>query len=253
MKVRLGVLILVAGLGARLQATTADFNALVAGTSYAAGALFSNGGLNFDVLYASGNLNVVAANNPINPSFAGNYLNLANTVLLNVNLPTGASQIQFDFIQNSSAEALVINGAFINFDQIPATVNGVTITQLLGSKTDPWGRMTATGGINTFEILGNSLGVDNINATLAPGLAGDYNKNHVVDAADYVSWRKNLNSRSGYDSWRTNFGAVGGTASGISTSNMAVPEPLGSAGVWTALLLYAGLARRERASAVSPF
>src|SRR3954447_11182110 len=224
MNLRVVALLLVTAIGVRARANTADFNALVAGTSYGSGALFSNGGLTFDVLYASANMTVVAASNPINPSFTGNYLNLTSAVLLNVNLPTGASQLQFDFIQNNPAEALVVNGAFINFDQIPTTMNGVTITQLLGSKTDPWGRITATGGINTFEILRNALGVDNVNATLAPGLAGDYNKNHVVDAADYALWRKNLNTRSGYNSWRANFGAVGGAGSGIGSGKIAVPE-----------------------------
>jgi hypothetical protein len=225
MNVRNIALILFTAAGLSAQANTADFNSLVAGTSYSSGALFINGGLTFDMLYGSGNLNVVAASNPINPSFTGNYLNLTSAVLLNVNLPTGASQIQFDFIQNNPAEALIINGAFINFDQIPTTVNGVTITQLLGSKTNPWGSITATGGINTFEILGNLLGVDNVNATLSPGLAGDYNKNHVVDAADYALWRKNLNSRSGYNSWRANFGSVGGSGTAVGSANGTVPEP----------------------------
>src|SRR3954464_14215723 len=234
MNVRIIALMFFTAVGLGAQANTADFNSLVAGTSYASGALFSNGGLTFDMLYGSGNLNVVAASSPINPSFTGNYLNLTSAVLLNVNLPTGATQMQFDFIQNNPAEALVVNGAFINFDQIPTTVNGVTITQLLGSKTDPWGRITATGGINTFEILGNALGVDNVNATLAPGLAGDYNKNHVVDAADYALWRKNLNSRSGYNSWRANFGAVGGNGTAVGSGSGAVPEPCS-----VALLIYA--------------
>ncbi len=37
-------------------------------------------------------------------------------------------------------------------------------------------------------------------------LAGDYNLNGVVDAADYVVWREGAGSQSEYDIWRANFG-----------------------------------------------
>ena len=58
---------------------------------------------------------------------------------------------------------------------------------------------------------------------LFPRLAGDYNRDGVVDAADYVVWRKTLGSdtelaadgsRNGvidpadYELWRANFGAI---------------------------------------------
>jgi hypothetical protein len=205
---------------ATAQANTADFNALPAGTSYTPPALFSNGGLDFDVLF--GNVNVAAAGGLINPSFAGNYLNLTSSSGLNVNLPTGASQIQFDFIQNDSTVAFVINGGWLNNNQIPTTINGVTV--VLGSETQPSESITASGTINSFFIIGAPYKFDNLNAALLPGLAGDYNKNHVVDAGDYALWRKNLNTRSGYNSWRSNFGAAGGAA-GTSIGSTNVPEP----------------------------
>jgi T5SS/PEP-CTERM-associated repeat protein len=78
------------------------------------------------------------------------------------------------------------------------------------------------------------------NAELMP-LAGDYNGNGRVDAADYVVWRANvgaatLNNRdvnstgvvgqADYDFWRANFGrtAVTGSAATRSASG-AIPEP----------------------------
>jgi hypothetical protein len=219
---RLLTAILIASICAAAHANTANFNTLSAGTSYAPSSLFSNGGLDFDVLFGLNNVNVAAASGLVNPSFTGNYLNLKSNTGLNVNLPTGSSQIQFDFIQNNSA-ALVINGGWLDSSQIPGTINGVTVVHLLGSKTSPWGSITASGNINSFVIVGTELLVDNINATLLAGLSGDYNKNHIVDAGDYDLWRKNLNSRSGYNSWRSNFGATGG--SGTSLANAAVPEP----------------------------
>ena len=60
-------------------------------------------------------------------------------------------------------------------------------------------------------------------APFLAGLSGDYNKNHVVDAGDYTLWRKNLNSQSGYNSWRSNFGATGGA--GTSVESTDIPEP----------------------------
>jgi hypothetical protein len=59
-------------------------------------------------------------------------------------------------------------------------------------------------------------------------LAGDYNANGTVDAADYVAWRDNPTahggSPAGYNTWRTNFGRTGVAASGLSAA-AATPEP----------------------------
>jgi phosphatidylinositol-3-phosphatase len=61
-------------------------------------------------------------------------------------------------------------------------------------------------------------------------LAGDYNHNGVVDAADYVVWRKGLGTtytQADYDVWRSNFGKTAqGAGSGSGASGSAgVPEP----------------------------
>jgi hypothetical protein len=110
--------------------------------------------------------------------------------------------------------------------------------------------VTLIGGFNpsagnTFDILnwGSLNGsFDTINLpALSPGLmwnvsqlytlgelkialAGDYNFNGAVDAADYVVWRKNDGTPAGYNTWRTHFGQTdgGGSAAG---ANAAVPEP----------------------------
>jgi hypothetical protein len=71
-------------------------------------------------------------------------------------------------------------------------------------------------------------------------LTGDYNKNGVVDAADYIVWRKTLNqSGSGlpadgdnsgtigfgdYTVWRNHFGSTSGNGSLLSDDG-AIPEP----------------------------
>ena len=61
-------------------------------------------------------------------------------------------------------------------------------------------------------------------------LSGDFNADGSVDAADYVVWRKGLNSvytLDDYHVWRAHYGeAVSGTGSGsTSSSHSEVPEP----------------------------
>jgi hypothetical protein len=56
-------------------------------------------------------------------------------------------------------------------------------------------------------------------------LPGDFNCNGIVDAADYVVWRKvlrTISTQTDYNTWRTHFGQTAG--SGFSSSN-SVPEP----------------------------
>jgi rhamnogalacturonyl hydrolase YesR len=70
------------------------------------------------------------------------------------------------------------------------------------------------------------------------GLAGDYNDDGIVDAADYVVWRHNLGAPPGtlvndvdggvvgpaqYATWRANFGATRATRA--DTKSSSVPEP----------------------------
>ena len=62
---------------------------------------------------------------------------------------------------------------------------------------------------------------------LRVGLAGDYNLNGVVDAADFVVWRKGLGTlytQSDYIVWRAHFGRTAGSGSST-VANAAVPEP----------------------------
>jgi hypothetical protein len=76
------------------------------------------------------------------------------------------------------------------------------------------------------------------------GVLGDYNNNGVVDAGDYVLWRKGgplqnegdnpgVVNAADYTFWRSRFGATSGSGAGMSPA--AVPEP----SVWTTLLLAA--------------
>jgi hypothetical protein len=91
-----------------------------------------------------------------------------------------------------------------------------------------------------------------------PALYGDYNNNGVVDAADYVIWRKSNGQNvtipndstpgtvrlADYTVWRTNFGKTpfGGAGAGAVA---VVPEP-GSAALVLAGCIAVGFARRRR-------
>jgi hypothetical protein len=69
---------------------------------------------------------------------------------------------------------------------------------------------------------------------MAQLLAGDYNNNGVVDAADYAAWRESNGqsvtlpndttpgsvNQADYDVWRANFGRTSGSAAALA----AVPE-----------------------------
>jgi hypothetical protein len=92
----------------------------------------------------------------------------------------------------------------------------------------------------TFEYLNFATGavvVGNIDYITVDGIAGDYNDDGTVNAADYVIWRKNENTNNTlpndpiggtidgdqYTQWRANFGETGGN--GAANGAHAVPEP----------------------------
>jgi hypothetical protein len=56
---------------------------------------------------------------------------------------------------------------------------------------------------------------------------GDFDRNGIVDAADYVVWRKGLGTtytQDDYNVWRAHFGQIAGSGAGA-IANAAVPEP----------------------------
>lgn len=79
-------------------------------------------------------------------------------------------------------------------------------------------------GPNSTSRIGTPLHV--LEYEIQFGIPGDFNKDGLVDAADYVMWRMGLGteySEDDYDDWRDHFGETDGGNGSRSAS--AVPEP----------------------------
>jgi hypothetical protein len=90
------------------------------------------------------------------------------------------------------------------------------------------------GGFESFTttatiVGGRNVKVDYLAAELA-SLPGDFNHDHVVDAADFTVWRDGLGSQytpADYLDWKSHFGQTSGGGTGAGGS-AAVPEPASS-------------------------
>ena len=81
---------------------------------------------------------------------------------------------------------------------------------------------TGFNGTVTISYIGGT-GNDVVLNLIAAPMPGDHNGDGVVDAADYVVWRKTDSANNqGYLDWRANFGNSRGAEL---TTNAAVPEP----------------------------
>jgi hypothetical protein len=107
--------------------------------------------------------------------------------------------------------------------------------------SDPFLFVFRTSSVsNAARDVAANWAIDNIDAiTSPPVLPGDFNGDGIVDAADYVAWRKGgplLNeihdegtaSPADYADWQASFGNMGGCAGGGTAGGQAVPEPAAS-------------------------
>ena len=108
------------------------------------------------------------------------------------------------------------------------------------------------------RLVGTSYNAFNLSA-IPINLPGDYNLDNVVDAADYVVWRDNVDTtnslpndpiggtigQSHYDQWRAHYGQTAGSEATASI-NADIPEP---ATLTLLILAAAGVSTRRRWSA----
>jgi hypothetical protein len=88
-----------------------------------------------------------------------------------------------------------------------------------------------------------------VTGVLAVIVPGDFNFDSIVDAADYVVWRKGLGTiytPGDFDVWRAHFGLAANLGAGSSNASPAVPEP---SAIFLAIFgLLAALRQRVRRS-----
>jgi hypothetical protein len=200
----------------------------------------------------------------------GNYNQLAGATL----------QIEIGGAFHPDYDDVIVGGnAFLGGDLELALVNGFVPASadrflILASFQNIFGafanvangqRLTTTDGLGSFVVnygVGSPFDPTKIflsNFLTGAGIPGDYNNNGIVDAADYVVWRKNAGTtnvlpndpfggtigQNQYNNWRAHFGQTAGSGAGAS-ANIAVPEP---ASVLMLLVGILAMCSRRRAAA----
>ncbi|MEX2168328.1 MAG: LamG domain-containing protein [Pirellulales bacterium] len=152
--------------------------------------------------------------------------------------------------------SMTLNGGTLSVSLIdgfmPAAGNSFDILDF-ASRIGSFTTLNLQGGAgswNTSQLLTTGT----ITFTGSASVAGDYNGNGTVDAADYVVWRNTLRpsitpgtgadgtgdgviNQADYNFWKSRFGATSGSGSG----NTGVPEP--TAAALLGLLLVAAIGR----------
>jgi len=93
-------------------------------------------------------------------------------------------------------------------------------SDIIGRARQAWIAAPVASGSLTWNT--SRLYVDGI---LSVGQSGDFNANGVVDAADYVVWRKRNGSQTEYNVWRSHYGQPPGSGA-EAIASAAVPEPV---------------------------
>ena len=152
----------------------------------------------------------------------------------------------FFIIEFLDGEGVVVDSAELDL----RTVRGNTADWIEHevSATAPAGAVDVKVGVRATSLRSNRDGngpfddayFDDFSLMIDAGLAGDYNADGVVDAADYTVWRDGGSpdsSQAGYQLWADNYGAA------AASSAAAVPEPASAFAVAVGL---ASLATRRR-------
>jgi cyclophilin family peptidyl-prolyl cis-trans isomerase len=207
---------------------------------------------------------------------------LSNDGTLAPGLQLGAITVQ-DYVQYSDGRlSIQLAGTTVDsqYDRVVATglaaVNGrLSVSYLNGFSPSVGNKFTfltassITGTFSTFDLPQLAAGlVWNISKTNTAYaltiVAADFNRDGVVNTADYTLWRNTFNTNvtpySGADAngdgfindldyviWRANLGNVQGTASGSGSGNLGpagVPEP-GSGVLAIIAVTYLAVARRS--------
>jgi hypothetical protein len=211
-----------------------------------------------------------------------NYLESDNTRSTTVDVPGDASgQILWDNLVKTHANfEMVFNGHFGGDGEgyLASTSNaGKSVDQMFFNTQ--FETMGGNGWIRLVEFLDDGTTVrvrtyspiHDLQRTTAaydfefqisplPSVPGDYNGNHVVDAGDFLIWRKTFGSRARLDAdgnddaviteadysfWRQRFGNPFSPGAGADASFASVPEPSSAALVFASAIIFGQAARRR--------
>src|SRR5262249_15000289 len=146
-------------------------------------------------------------------------------------------------VQVSYTKIVNINDVFDMAYSIDLNLTGNVQINMIPTNDDI--SFSLPAGVFLTSALGATFGT-------APPVTGDYNANGVVDAADYVVWRKTLGQTAAglpadgdnsgtidagdFDVWKAHFGNTAGTGTAIDAA--VIPEPVStmlllcSTGIW---------------------
>jgi hypothetical protein len=164
-------------------------------------------------------------------------------------LTVTGGEIQIQLASSSISNSIIVHG--------DATLGGhLNVVPLPGyspATGDNWAILSAENISGSFQSIspgydvrreGNTLLL--VVGTSATGIAGDYNNDGMVDAADYIMWRQAVMSgtalpneteslgtidEADYLAWRAQFGSAPSSAANL--DGLSVPEP----SVWAVVLL----------------
>jgi hypothetical protein len=145
------------------------------------------------------------------------------------------TQLDFDTPANSGAGTKDGNVATNRTVFAPFAITPAAVIQPEATFYIHWLSENISGANDGLAIDDFSIGT-----ALAPGVAADYNENGVVDAADYVIWRKTLNQsvtipnditpgtvvQQDYTEWLQRFGITASlNDASAAMASVSVPEP----------------------------
>jgi len=135
-----------------------------------------------------------------------------------------------------------LNGSWTSFT-VPLTESGWHVGSIAGTAATQSQFKIVLAAISDLRIRAeyqtgaDTDYLDNVHLKAQTFLPGDYDNNQIVDAGDYVLWRKYNNTAttlpndstpgtdsSDYTVWRADFGQTPGRGAGV-VANATVPEP----------------------------
>jgi autotransporter-associated beta strand protein len=177
----------------------------------------------------------IAPGNSVGTLTATGGLTLAPLSNLNFELGAPGSPYGTGDLINVTGGTMTINGGTVNlFDAGGLGAGTYKLIDYVGALAGSFGSL-ALGGTQpagfTYSLV-NNTGNTSIDLLVTAATAnGDWNGDTKVNAADYVTWRKDEanfggtegSNPSGYITWRANFDVNAASGSGLEGS--AVPEP----------------------------